>query len=38
MLYSNVGSNPDNKWNITEAGTYTIELDQLQETVKFTKR
>ena len=38
MLYSNVGSNPDNKWSITEAGTYTIELDQLQETVKFTKR
>ena len=37
MLYSNVGSNPDNKWTITEAGTYTIELDQLQETVKFTK-
>ena len=37
MLYSNVGSNPDNKWSITEAGTYTIELDQLQETVKFTK-
>lgn len=37
MLYSYPGSNPDNKWNITEAGTYTIELDQLQETVKFTK-
>lgn len=37
MMYSYPGSNPDNKWVISEAGTYTIELDQLQETVKFTK-
>lgn len=37
MLYSYPGSNPDNKWSISEAGTYTIELDQMQETVKFTK-
>lgn len=38
MLFSNPGSNPDNKWNITQAGTFTIELDQLQEIVKFTKQ
>ncbi|GAB1414680.1 SusF/SusE family outer membrane protein [Paludibacter sp.] len=38
MIYSFPGSNPDNKWVISEAGTYTIELDQLQEIVKFTKQ
>lgn len=37
MLYSYPGSNPDNKWRISEAGTYTIELDQLQQLVKYTK-
>lgn len=38
MLFSYPGSNPDNKWKITSAGTYTIELDQLQETVKIKKQ
>ncbi|NDW11051.1 SusF/SusE family outer membrane protein [Dysgonomonas sp. 520] len=37
MLYSPKGSEPDNKWRIPEAGTYTIELDQLQDIMKFTK-
>ncbi len=38
MLYSAKGSVPDNKWKVTSAGRYTIELDQLNETVKFTKQ
>jgi len=38
MLFSNPGSNPDNKWKITAAGTYTITLDQLQETVIIKKQ
>jgi len=37
MLFSAGGSNPDNKWRIEEAGTYTIELDQLRQTVKIVK-
>ncbi len=37
MMFSAQGSNPDNKWKISSAGTYTIELDQLQELVKITK-
>ncbi|MDD3077653.1 MAG: SusF/SusE family outer membrane protein [Paludibacter sp.] len=36
MIFSAGGANPDNKWNITTAGTYTIELDQLQELVTIT--
>ncbi len=38
MIFSPSGSNPDNKWKITTAGTYTIELDQLQETVIIKKQ
>lgn len=38
MVFSGAGSGTDNKWKITAAGTYTIELDQLQETVKITKQ
>lgn len=38
MLFSAKGANPDNKWKITTAGTYTIELDQLQQTVKINKQ
>ena len=38
MLFSAKGANPDNKWKITTAGTYTIELDQLQQTVKIKKQ
>lgn len=37
MIFSANGADPDNKWNITSAGTYTIELDQLQETVTIRK-
>ncbi|MDR1544618.1 MAG: SusF/SusE family outer membrane protein [Prevotellaceae bacterium] len=37
MIFSPNGSNPDNKWVIYDAGTYTIELDQLQNIVKITK-
>lgn len=38
MIFSANGANPDNKWKITSAGTYTIELDQLQQTVVFKKQ
>ena len=38
MLFSAGGANPDNKWKITSAGTYIIELDQLQQTVKIKKQ
>ncbi|RKD18608.1 DUF5116 domain-containing protein [Pelobium manganitolerans] len=38
MVYSPAGSGTDYKWKISSAGTYTIELDQLQETVKITKQ
>lgn len=37
MIFCPNGSNPDNKWVIATAGTYTIELDQLQDIVKFVK-
>lgn len=37
MIFSANGANPDNKWNITQAGTYTIELDQLQQTVRIQR-
>lgn len=37
MIFSAGGANPDNKWKITNAGTYTIELDQLQQTVTIKK-
>lgn len=38
IIYSKNGSNPDNKWKITSAGTYSIELNQLDETVIITKQ
>jgi hypothetical protein len=38
MIFSSSGSNPDNKWKINDAGTYSIELDQLQETVIIIKQ
>jgi hypothetical protein len=31
------GGQPDNKWQITEAGTYTITLNQLYETIEITR-
>lgn len=37
MVFSASGSGTDNKWKIAATGNYTIELDQLQETVKFIK-
>lgn len=38
MLFSASGANPDNKWKITSAGTYTIELNQLSETITIKKQ
>lgn len=38
MLFSAGGSNPDNKWQINTAGTYTIVLDQLQQLVTIAKQ
>lgn len=38
ILFSYPGSNPDNKWKITQGGVYTITLDQLKETVIFEKQ
>lgn len=38
MIFSANGANPDNKWKITSAGTYTIEMDQLQETITIKKQ
>ncbi|GAB6012708.1 SusF/SusE family outer membrane protein [Viscerimonas tarda] len=38
MIFHYPGAGADNKWNITEAGTYSIELDQLQETVVIKKQ
>lgn len=38
MIFSKVGAGVDYKWKITEAGTYTIELDQLKETVTIKKQ
>lgn len=38
MLFSTNGANPDNKWVITEPGTYSIELNQLQQTVVIAKQ
>lgn len=37
MIYSPAGSGADYKWKINTSGTYTIELDQLQDIVKITK-
>lgn len=33
MIFNYPGAGPDNKWRIAESGTYTIELDQLKETI-----
>ncbi len=38
MIYNYSGAGVDYKWKITEAGTYTIELDQLKETVIIKKQ
>ncbi|NGM63028.1 SusF/SusE family outer membrane protein [Sphingobacterium sp. SGG-5] len=38
VLFSQPGSNPDNKWKLASAGTYTITLDQLKETVIIQKQ
>ena len=38
MIYSKNGANPDNKWKIEEAGTYSITIDQLRETVIIKKQ
>lgn len=38
MIFCAAGSNPDNKWQINSAGTYIIELDQLQQLVKIVKQ
>lgn len=32
------GGNPDNKWKITTAGTYTIKINQLTETIAILKQ
>jgi len=32
------GGNPDNKWKITEAGSYKVTLNQLYETIKIQKQ
>ncbi len=37
MVFSNPGAGLDNKWKIDTAGTYSIELDQLKETVIIKK-
>ena len=37
MIFSAHGSNPDNKWKITEAGTYKITLNQLTQKVMIKK-
>lgn len=37
MIFSAEGAGADNKWRIKTAGTYTIEFDQLQETITITK-
>lgn len=38
MIYSKNGANPDNKWKIEDAGTYSITIDQLKETVIIKKQ
>ncbi len=38
MIYNYPGAGVDYKWRIPEAGTYTIELDQLKETVIIKKQ
>ncbi|WP_026166372.1 SusF/SusE family outer membrane protein [Bacteroides propionicifaciens] len=37
MIFSAKGAGVDYKWKVTTAGTYTIELDQLQETITIKK-
>ncbi|GJH41202.1 hypothetical protein RCZ04_17520 [Capnocytophaga sp. HP1101] len=38
MLFSPRGSEPDNKWKITDVGTYKITLNQLTQTVIIKKQ
>lgn len=38
MIYNYPGAGVDYKWKITNAGTYTIELDQLKETIVIEKQ
>lgn len=38
IIYNYPGSGVDYKWRIPEAGTYTIELDQLNETIIIKKQ
>lgn len=38
MVYNYPGAGADYKWKITEAGTYSIELNQLKETVIIRKQ
>lgn len=38
MIFRAKGSKEDYKWKIPESGTYTIELDQLKETVTIKKQ
>ena len=38
MIFSAHGSNPDNKWKISEAGTYKITLNQLTQKVIIKKQ
>ena len=39
MIFSLSGDGgKDNKWQINDAGSYKIELDQLKELVKITKQ
>lgn len=38
MIFNYPGAGVDYKWKITAAGTYTIELDQLNETVSIVKQ
>lgn len=38
MIYTQKGSGLDYKWKVTQAGTYKIVLDQLKETVTFSKQ
>ena len=38
VLFSASGSNPDNKWKVNSPGIYTIELNQLKETITIKKQ
>ena len=38
MIFNYPGAGPDYKWRISEAGNYTIRLDQLNETITIAKQ